>query len=165
MKTKLISFFYLRSFAVVALLWGEWMRKGGCLAIRSDLWKMGCFLIISEYKAKFAWMRFFLQIAYVYPDFKTALVGTFKEGELVSAQEAEVTGSLMDYQCIQVPIFSGQFHFFFLIFFLKLTFASKCPSSQVFFFFFLFLIEIEVCIQVPIFSFQFQFPFCFFFSN
>merc|ERR1711971_1542764 len=46
------------------------------------------------------------KIAYVYPDFKTALVGTFKEGELVSAQEAEVTGSLMDYQCIQVPIFS-----------------------------------------------------------
>ena len=33
-------------------------------------------------------------------------MGTFKEGELVSAQEAEVTGSLMDYQCIQVPIFS-----------------------------------------------------------
>jgi len=46
------------------------------------------------------------KIAYVYPDFKTALVGTFKEGELVSAQEAELTGSLMDYGCIQVPIFS-----------------------------------------------------------
>ena len=47
-----------------------------------------------------------LQIAYVYPDFKTALVGTFQEGQLVSAQEAELTGSLMDYGCIQVPIFS-----------------------------------------------------------
>jgi len=46
------------------------------------------------------------KIAYVYPDFKTALVGTFQEGELVSAQEAELTGSLMDYGCIQVPIFS-----------------------------------------------------------
>ena len=47
-----------------------------------------------------------MQIAYVYPDFKTALVGTFQEGELVSGQEAELTGSLMDYGCIQVPIFS-----------------------------------------------------------
>ena len=48
----------------------------------------------------------FLQIAYVYPDFKTALLGTFQEGQLVSAQEAELTGSLLDYGCIQVPIFS-----------------------------------------------------------
>jgi len=46
------------------------------------------------------------KIAYIYPDFKTALLGTFKDGELVSAQEAEVTGTMMDYSCIQVPILS-----------------------------------------------------------
>ena len=43
------------------------------------------------------------KLAYIYPDFKTALFGTFKDGELVSAQEAEVTGSTVDYGCIQVP--------------------------------------------------------------
>ena len=47
-----------------------------------------------------------MQIAYIYPDFKTALLGTFKEGELVSAQEVEVTETMMDYSCIQVPILS-----------------------------------------------------------
>jgi len=46
------------------------------------------------------------KLAYIYPDFKTALFGTFKDGELVSAQEAEVTGSTVDYGCIQVPVFS-----------------------------------------------------------
>ena len=43
------------------------------------------------------------KLAYIYPDFKTALFGTFKDGLLVSAQEVEVTGSQVDYRCIQVP--------------------------------------------------------------
>ena len=42
------------------------------------------------------------QIAYIYPDFKTALYGTFKDGVLVSAQASTVIGSMTDYGCIKV---------------------------------------------------------------
>ena len=106
-KCKTYFVFFPRSFAEVVLLWGEWMRKGGCLEIR---WIFSMFLWIYERDIMLALLLFTihksLQIAYVYPDFKTALVGTFQESQLVSAQEAELTGSLMDYGCIQVPIFS-----------------------------------------------------------
>ena len=61
-------------------------------------------IFLFEQKKRPIWL--FLQIAYIYPDFKTALLGTFKEGELVSAQEVEVTETMMDYSCIQVPILS-----------------------------------------------------------
>ena len=53
-------------------------------------------------------------IAYIYPDFKTALRGRFDDGVLVEAQEAEVTGAEEDEAGIMVPIFSkcvGEMHF------------------------------------------------------
>ena len=106
-KCKTDFVFFPRSFAEAVLSWGEWMRKGGYLEIR---WIFSMFLWICERDIMPGLLLFAihksLQIAYVYPDFKTALVGTFQEGQLVSAQEAELTGSLMDYGCIQVPIFS-----------------------------------------------------------
>jgi len=46
------------------------------------------------------------KVAYIYPDFKTALVGTFREGVMVSTQESTLTGYTTDYGCIKVPTFS-----------------------------------------------------------
>lgn len=66
------------------------IRGGGCVVGRVD--EEG---ILSGTK-----------IAYIYPDFKTALLGTFKDGVMVAAQEATVTSSITDYGCIQVPCFS-----------------------------------------------------------
>ena len=53
-------------------------------------------------------------IAYIYPDYKTALRGRFEDGVLVEAQEAEVIGAEEDEAGIMVPIFSkcvGEMHF------------------------------------------------------
>ena len=53
-------------------------------------------------------------IAYIYPDYKTALRGRFEAGVLVEAQEAEVTGVQEDEAGIMVPVFSkcvGEMHF------------------------------------------------------
>ena len=95
----MILFSIPRSFVEVVLSSGEWMRKGDYPEIRCRLYSVRKIKCLHSFFPSH-------QIAYVYPDFKTALLGTFKEGELVSAQEAELTGSLMDYGCIQVPIFS-----------------------------------------------------------
>ena len=45
-------------------------------------------------------------IAYIYPDFLTALVGTFAAGVLVEAQEALVTRTTEDLAGIKVPVFT-----------------------------------------------------------
>ena len=53
-------------------------------------------------------------IAYIYPDYKTALRGRFEAGVLVEAQESEVTGVQEDEAGIMVPVFSkcvGETHF------------------------------------------------------
>ena len=52
-------------------------------------------------------------IAYIYPDFVTALVGSFTDGVMESGQEAVINGSLEDEAGIKVPVFSepdGYFH-------------------------------------------------------
>ena len=49
-KTKLILSSFLRSFAEVVLSWGEWMRKGGCLAIRWLFWIILFFLEEERYE-------------------------------------------------------------------------------------------------------------------
>ena len=45
------------------------------------------------------------RVAYLYPDFKTALVGSFVEGVLESAQETELK-TVIDTNGIKVPIFN-----------------------------------------------------------
>ena len=45
------------------------------------------------------------RIAYLYPDFKTALVGSFVEGVMECAQEAELK-TVIDDNGIKVPIFT-----------------------------------------------------------
>ena len=53
-------------------------------------------------------------IAYLYPDFKTALVGKFDDGILVEAREAFVKRVFKDEAGILVPEFSepiGEIHF------------------------------------------------------
>jgi len=42
-------------------------------------------------------------IIYLYPDFKTALVGHFVDGEMVKAQECQIVKVLTENQCIKVP--------------------------------------------------------------
>ena len=44
-------------------------------------------------------------IAYIYPDYMTALVGVFKEGEMVTAEEAEITDVIEDNAGVKIPIF------------------------------------------------------------
>ena len=45
-------------------------------------------------------------IAYIYPDFVTALVGSFTDGVMESGQEAFIIGSVEDEAGIKVPVFS-----------------------------------------------------------
>ena len=45
------------------------------------------------------------RIAYLYPDFKTALVGSFVDGVMECAQEAELKTTIND-DGIKVPIFT-----------------------------------------------------------
>ena len=45
-------------------------------------------------------------IAYIYPDFHTAFLGQFTEGQLVRAVRATVTGVRDQYSCIKVPQFT-----------------------------------------------------------
>ena len=47
-----------------------------------------------------------IRIAYIYPDYATAMVGTFKDGIMLSGQEAEITGVFEDDAGIKVPILS-----------------------------------------------------------
>jgi len=47
-------------------------------------------------------------LAYIYPDFRTALVGTFKEGEMVFTQAAHISGLTTENSCIMVPSFTEQ---------------------------------------------------------
>ena len=49
-----------------------------------------------------------IRIAYIYPDYVTALVGVFKDGVLESGREAEVSGYVEDNVGIRIPIFSQQ---------------------------------------------------------
>ena len=54
-----------------------------------------------------------IRIAYIYPDYVTALVGTFKDGVMERGQEAAITGMVEDDAGMKVPIFSkpeGHFH-------------------------------------------------------
>jgi len=46
-------------------------------------------------------------IAYLYPDLTTALVGNFKSGELVSGQVSSLISVRLDYGAIQVPTFKA----------------------------------------------------------
>ena len=48
------------------------------------------------------------RIAYIYPDYVTALVGVFKDGVMESGREAEVSGYVEDKAGIRIPIFSEQ---------------------------------------------------------
>ena len=41
-------------------------------------------------------------LAYIYPDLTTALVGNFKKGELVSGQVSSLVSVRLDYGAIQV---------------------------------------------------------------
>jgi len=53
------------------------------------------------------------RIAYIYPDFLTALVGVFEKGELIKAQEAEVQSIIDGEQGVKIPVFGrpkGPFH-------------------------------------------------------
>eukprot|EP00092_Neocalanus_flemingeri_P008080 GFUD01008718.1.p1 GENE.GFUD01008718.1~~GFUD01008718.1.p1 ORF type:complete len:555 (+),score=120.69 GFUD01008718.1:44-1708(+) len=45
-------------------------------------------------------------LAYLYPDFKSALIGTFKDGVMVFAQAAQLTGYATDNSCIKIPQFT-----------------------------------------------------------
>ena len=45
-------------------------------------------------------------IAYLYPDFKSALIGTFKDGEMVFSQAAQLTGYTTENSCIKRPVFT-----------------------------------------------------------
>ena len=47
-----------------------------------------------------------VRIAYIYPDYETALVGTFSDGVMEKGQEATVTGMVEDDAGMKVPIFS-----------------------------------------------------------
>ena len=49
-----------------------------------------------------------IRIAYIYPDYVTALVGVFKDGVMESGREAEVSGYVEDNVGIRIPIFSQQ---------------------------------------------------------
>ena len=48
------------------------------------------------------------RIAYIYPDYQTALLGAFKDGVMESGREAEVSGYVEDDAGIKIPIFSEQ---------------------------------------------------------
>ena len=45
------------------------------------------------------------RIAYLYPDYKTALVGSFTDGVMERAQEAELK-SIIDADGVKVPLFT-----------------------------------------------------------
>ncbi|XP_023343893.1 histone-lysine N-methyltransferase SETD7 [Eurytemora carolleeae] len=45
-------------------------------------------------------------IAYIYPDFSTGLLGVFKEGDMVTAQAVTLQDLRTEYNCIKVPVFS-----------------------------------------------------------
>ena len=78
------------------ICWGI-IRGGGCVVGRVD----GRGTLTGE------------GIAYIYPDFVTALVGSFTDGVMESGQEAVIIGSVEDEAGIKVPVFSepdGHFH-------------------------------------------------------
>jgi len=45
-------------------------------------------------------------IAYLYPDFETALIGSFENGMMVNARQCSVIGTATERGCLQVPMFS-----------------------------------------------------------
>ena len=47
-------------------------------------------------------------IAYIYPDFMTALVGRFEDAELVSTHQCDVISIATERGCMKVPMFSGE---------------------------------------------------------
>ena len=47
-----------------------------------------------------------IRITYIYPDYETALVGSFKDGVMEKGQEAAVTAMVEDEAGIKVPIFT-----------------------------------------------------------
>ena len=48
------------------------------------------------------------RVAYIYPDYETALVGVFEDGVLEKGKEAEIYGYAEDEAGIKVPIFTEQ---------------------------------------------------------
>ena len=66
------------------------IRGGGCVVGRVD--KAGSLSGI--------------RLAYIYPDYETALVGVFKDGVMVQGQEATITGVVDDDAGVKIPIFS-----------------------------------------------------------
>jgi len=70
--------------------WWKIIRGGGCVVGRVDE------------DGKLTGMKF----AYLYPDFKTALVGSFKEGVMVFGQVSQLTGHKTENSCIKVPEFT-----------------------------------------------------------
>ena len=48
------------------------------------------------------------RVAYIYPDYETALVGVFEEGVMETEREAEICGYVEDEAGIKVPIFTEQ---------------------------------------------------------
>ena len=48
------------------------------------------------------------RVAYIYPDYETALVGVFEDGVMRMGKEAEICGYVEDEAGIKVPIFTGQ---------------------------------------------------------
>jgi len=66
------------------------IRGGGCVVGRVDE------------EGKLSGSR----LAYLYPDFRNALVGTFKDGIMVCTQHADIIGLTTENSCIKVPTFS-----------------------------------------------------------
>ena len=74
------------------------IRGGGCVVGRVD--KDGCLTG--------------MRITYIYPDYITALVGSFKDGVMERAQEAALTGMVEDDAGIKIPIFSKPHGHFYI---------------------------------------------------
>ena len=49
-------------------------------------------------------------IAYIYPDYETALVGVFRDGVMVTAEEADITDVIEDNAGIKIPEFHKRGH-------------------------------------------------------
>jgi len=69
-------------------------------------WKIieggGCLVGVVDLEGKLSGPN----LAYIYPDFTTALVGEFVDGDMVSAQHCTVTGNILESGCIMAPTFS-----------------------------------------------------------
>jgi len=66
-------------------------------------------------------------IAYIYPDFCTTLLGDFDDGLMISAQQCRVVGMAWESGCIIVPVFSDKKGVFFKREVSTNSFVTKCP--------------------------------------